>query len=198
MKKAKLLAGAVFVVAALLGGLLWATRHDSSTPRTAVAPTYEPAASDAPRPPLLQPSRQARPQPEADRPATPVEPNPYDRNTPDPNRVVHDHSGEGQKAARSPLAPTTIVAVRQAVTPLMDTCAEKLPRSGTPITTTVVARVTVAGGKLAVSDPVISHPAFKDAAFDECVTRAYAQLAMDAPVGQTDTTYRIAQPFKWE
>ena len=197
-KKVKPMPIAVGVIAALvlLGGLLWATRRGGE-PRAATPPTYEPAASDAPRPELT-PTRQARPapsEPSADPgPSAPTATPPAPTSTPE--RIVHDHSGEVNKAAKSPLNPDTIFSVRKAIQPLVQACAEPMTRAGTEVKTTVVAKVTVTGGKMTISDPVISHPTFKDEAFDECVSKAYAQLALDAPAGQSDTTYKIAQPFQ--
>jgi hypothetical protein len=196
-KKVKPMPIAVGVIAALvlLGGLLWATRRGGE-PRAADPPTYEPAASDTPRPDLT-PTRQARPAPSEPSPGTAaVAPGVAPAPTSTPDRVVHDHSGEENTAAKSPLNPDTIFSVRKAIQPLVAACAEPMTRAGTEVKTTVVAKVTVTGGKMTISDPVISHPTFKDEAFDECVSKAYAQLALDAPAGQTDTTYKIAQPFQ--
>jgi hypothetical protein len=197
-KKVKPMPIAVGVIAALvlLGGLLWATRRGGE-PRAADPPTYEPAASDTPRPDLT-PTRQARPAPSAGEPtpAPPTDTGTAPAPTSTPERIVHDHTGEENKAAKSPLSPDTIFSVRKAIQPLVAACAEPMTRAGTEVKTTVVAKVTVAAGKMTISDPVISHPTFKDEAFDACVSKAYAQLALDAPAGQSDTTYKIAQPFQ--
>ncbi len=201
MKQRILIAGGV-LVALLVVGLLWAVSRSSdapavgatsvATPDPVVAPPVTPAPA-TPAPVTTVPGPTPAPTPVAD---TPTPPAPIlDRRIPDPNREVHDHSGEENKGRPSPLEPDTIFAVRQAFTPLVKSCASSLAGAGSNGQVTVVARLTIAGGKLSAEPPKLTHPKFKDEAFDDCIINAFAQLQMAAPGSQTDTSYRVAMPF---
>jgi hypothetical protein len=192
MKPRYLIAGAA-LVALLLVGLLWMMRHHEPPPTSAsVSPPAQEALRVVPTPSAAPapPTSTSAPVTEAP-PAEPI----LDRDVPDPNRIVHDHSGQPNNAKKSPLAPDTIFAVRQAVTPAVKSCAEPLARSGVKGGVTVVAKVTIAGSKVTTSEPTVKHPDFKDASFDDCVTKAFAQLSLAAPGSQTDAVYKLALPF---
>jgi len=200
MKHRILYAGGA-LVALLLVGLLWVVRSGGGG-GTSAASVQAPDA--APGPAYVPPVRRVPPV-AAPRDATPgvSEPAPAQAGAAaapseriDENgNIVHDHSGE-KPPARGPIASATVIAMRNTLTPLIKTCAESLAKSGTPAgSLTLVARLNVAGGKLSATTVQVSHKNFKDDAFDACVTKALGDVAMDAPAGQADTTYKLAMPF---
>jgi len=188
------------VVALLLVGLLWVVRAGGGggtsaasvkPPDAAPGPASVPPARVPPvsAPPDVAPAASsALPANVASVPSEPTDAN---------GNIVHDHSGE-KPPARSPIIPDTVVAMRRTLTPLMKTCTDALAKGGTTSgTLTLVAELNVAGGKVSATTVQVSHKDFKDDAFDACVSKALGDLAMDAPAGQTDASYKVALPFKF-
>jgi hypothetical protein len=185
------------LVALLLLGLLWFVRSGGRGGTSSASVT---APETAPGPAVVAPPRPVAPVPTSSSApdATPAAPNttsaPAERTDANGN-IVHDHSGE-TPAARSPITGDTVFALRKTLEPLVKSCGASLAQKGTPAASiTLVAKVSIAGGQMSASPVQVSHKGFTDEGFDACVTKALAEVAMAAPAGQPDASYKVAWPF---
>jgi hypothetical protein len=133
-------------------------------------------------------------------PATPVAPEEKPAPAPVPAEPAapperRDHRGEGPTGTPSPIAPSTIAAVRKLVGPAVRSCAEATDVESQRIQVTVSARLRASGRLLSAQDVRVTGGEALGPGFVECVRKAYEELAAGVPTEATDGEDTVHMPW---